>query len=116
MTTTGWNCPNTITIDGSYTLVQDINQKQAWQNNDGIYLRWASMWNQWIFDYDKKDITSVAWKPADIASVVPDVGSFSDFRYGSTCGNNGVMVQSLVISETQCNEGNSFNIFSMAKR
>ena len=67
------------------------------------------MWNQWIFDDDEEDITSVAWKPADTASVAPDVGSFSDFRYGSTCGNNGVMVQSLVISEYEC--GNSFYVF-----
>ena len=98
MITTGWNCPKSKSIDGSYTLVEEINGKQAWQNNDGIYLRWASMWNQWIFDDDEEDTTSVAWKQADTASVAPDVGSFYDFRYGSTCGNNGVMVQSLVIS------------------
>ena len=51
MTTSNWNCPNNHIIDGVYNkLSTQINGEDAWQKGDGIYLRWASMWTQWIFD------------------------------------------------------------------
>ena len=111
VSTAGWNCPNGLEIDGLYSLTEDVNGKSAWKNSNGMYLRWASMWDQWIFDDDEQDITTVARKPADVTSDSPVAGTFTEFRYGTTCGNNGVSVQTLVISETDCNEGNAFYTF-----
>jgi hypothetical protein len=63
------------------------------------------MWNQWIFDDDLVDNTSVAWKWSPTNSTSPEVGSFSQYdywtgtwRFGSTSGNNGEPVPELVIS------------------
>ena len=93
-------------IDGFYDLSGTVNGKQAWQNSDGIYLRWASMWTQWIFDDDTQDFTSIAWKSADASSTAPEIGTFSDYLYGSTCGNNAQVVDSLTITRIDCTTGN----------
>jgi hypothetical protein len=78
------------------------NNKQAWKTVDGVYLRWVSKWTQWIFADVTEDITSIAWKEASMESATPPTGTMTDFRYGSTCGNNMVGVSSLTITETTC--------------
>ena len=109
MTTLNWDCPNNHIINGVYNkLPTQVNGKDAWQKEDGIYLRWASMWTQWIFDDDTEDNTSVAWKSSTSSSVSPPTGIFSDYRYGNTCGNNEVVVESLSIIQVDCNNG-TFN-------
>jgi len=67
-----------------------------------MYLRWAPLWTEWIFDDDFNDTTSVAWKPALLNSTAPDFGQFSDWRYGTTCGNNGVSVPALNLVVSGC--------------
>merc|ERR1719483_1949703 len=104
VTTSNWNCPNGMEIDGFYSMVGTINDKQAWQKSDGFHLRWASMWNQWIFDDDEVDNQSVAWRNSDASSTNPTTGTFADYRYGGTCGNNdGNQVTSITITEVDCN-------------
>ena len=96
----GFSNPNGKQIAGEYTeQSENVNGKTAWKNVGGMYLRWASMWNQWIFDDDLVDNTSVAWKSSSPTnSTSPEVGSFSGtWRFGSTSGNNGVPVPLLVI-------------------
>jgi len=102
VSTSNWDCPNGHSIDGTYRPAGEVNGKTAWQKSDGTYLRWASMWIQWIFDDDTVDSTSVAWMPASASSTKPSTGTFSDYRYGMTCGNNGVYVSSLTITEFIC--------------
>ena len=107
MTTTNWDCPNGMEIHGTYSLAETVNGKQAWQKSDGVYLRWASMYTQWIFDDNTEDITSVAWKSADASSTEPEIGTFiNDYKYGHTCGNNGVFIESLTVSQVVCPAGN----------
>ena len=95
-----------MVIDGFYNLSGTVNGKQAWQKSDGISLRWASIWTQWIFDDDTQDFTSIAWKSADASSTAPEIGTFSDYLYGSTCGNNAQVVDSLTITRIDCTTGN----------
>jgi len=102
VSTSNWDCPSRHSIDGTYTPVGEVNDKKAWQKSDGTYLRWASRWTQWIFDDDTEDITSVAWMPASASSTNPSTGTFSNYRYGGTCGNNGVYVTSVTITESIC--------------
>jgi len=107
VTTAGWNCPNGFLIDGIYQYSGEINGKSSFQNSYGMYLRWASTWTQWIFDDDTVDTTSVAFQPSNADSTAPPTGTFlgaSDdfFYYGSTCGNNADLVQSLQIVEEEC--------------
>ena len=85
-----------MAIDGMYSFDGSINGKKAWRKSDGICLRWASMWDQWIVDDDTVDTTSVTWRAS--TADTPPVESFTDYRYGTTCGNNGVYVQSVNIT------------------
>ena len=100
MTTTNWNCPNGMIVDGFYSLAGTVNGKQAWQKSDGIYLRWASMFTEWVFDEDEEDGQSVA--SSDGSSVVPAAGTYDGYRYGPACGNNGHWVELLTITEVDC--------------
>jgi hypothetical protein len=100
----GFSNPNNIAIDGAYTKQPGLhNNKAFWHTdaNGGMYLRWAATWNQWIFDDDLVDTTSVAYITGTVASTTPVVGTFTNtWRYGTTSGNNGAIVPSMKIEQT----------------
>lgn len=101
VSTASFSNPNGFQIDGEYILQRGaLNGKAYWlRSTGGMYLRWASMWTQWVFDDDTIDTTTVAWIPARAESAYPNVGTFARaWIYGSTAGNNGVPIPSLTIS------------------
>ena len=112
VTAAGFSNPNNIVVDGIYTKQPGLHATKAFwhtDSNGGMYLRWASTWNQWIFDDDLVDTTSVAYVTGTVASTMPTTGTFTTWKYGSTSGNNGANVPSMKIgtppaSQTTCSK------------
>jgi hypothetical protein len=88
-----FGCPNQFEIEGNYSYQGVIQGKAYWKHpSQMMYLRWAARWTQWVFDNDFVDASSVAWEPAAQNSVRPPFGAVNIWKYGSTCGNNNVVV------------------------
>jgi len=108
--------PNNISVDGEYHLQPGtVNGKSYWSRTAGnppepMYLRWGSIFPDWVLDDDLIDDGEVAWLPTDwldnldeydfLASAAPPARTYIDeWRYGTLAGINNDLVRNLTITD-----------------